>query len=163
MYQVRCILECAATRRACGRIGVADLEALADDLRHIRAAASTSTVAGRVLQEARRTDNLLHDLIAEACTNSFLAQELGRLKTLFRAFRDIAWEQRDNGAVARRLAEESREHLAVVEALLANEPKQAARAMAQHICSGGKYWSRAITSASSPAERNGNHRNGNHR
>jgi len=158
MYQVRCILECAATRRACGRINVADLRALADDLRRIMAAASTSAVAGRVLQEARRTDNLLHDLIGESCTNAFLAQELDRLKTLFRAFRDIAWEQRDNRAVARRLVEESREHLAVVEALLANEPRDAARAMARHICSGGKYWSQAILSATSSAERNGNHR-----
>jgi DNA-binding GntR family transcriptional regulator len=165
MYQVRCILECAATRRACGRIKVAELEELAADLRRFMAAATVSP--GRVVHEARRTDNRLHDLIADSCTNAFLAQELGRLKTLFRAFRDIAWEQRDRGAVARRLVEECREHLAVVEALLGNQPKEAARAMARHITSGGKYWSQAIVSAARPAgpndsprtvERNGNHR-----
>src|SRR5437016_3820384 len=83
MYQVRCILECAATRRACGRINVADLQALAADLRRILAAAGGSS--GRLVQEARRTDNRLHDVIADSCANAFLAQELGRLKTLFRA------------------------------------------------------------------------------
>ena len=49
----------------------------AADLRHIMAAASSSAAAGRVLQEARRTDNLLHDLIGDACTNAFLAQNVG--------------------------------------------------------------------------------------
>lgn len=153
MYQVRCILECAATRRACGRINVTDLEALATDLRRIMATAAASPA--RVVQEARRIDNRLHDVIADSCANAFLAQELGRLKTLFRAFRDIAWEQRENRGIAERLAEESHEHLAVVESLLANNPKEAARAMAHHICSGGKYWSQAISATAKSVDRNG--------
>jgi DNA-binding GntR family transcriptional regulator len=157
MYQVRAILECAATRRACGRINVADLEGLAADLRRILATAGTAPA--RLVHDARRTDNRLHDVIADSCANAFLAQELGRLKTLFRAVRDIAWEQRDNSAVAHRLAEESREHLAVVEALLANKPKEAARAMGRHICSGGRYWSETVrNSTMHAAERNGHQR-----
>jgi len=45
----------------------------------------------RFIEEARRTDSGLHDLIAGSCGNAFLANELGRLKILFRAFRDMAW------------------------------------------------------------------------
>lgn len=156
MYQVRSILESAATRRACGRIQVAELQDLANELRRIMALAATAPT--RVLPEARDTDNRLHDAIADSCSNAFLAQELGRLKTLFRAFRDIAWEQRDRNGVVQRLAEESREHLAVVEALLANDPRAAARAMARHICSGGRYWSQVVGGSKTATPRNGNHR-----
>ena len=37
-------------------------------------------------------DSRLHDLIADSCGNAFLAKEIGRLKILFRVFRDVAWE-----------------------------------------------------------------------
>src|SRR5437868_499388 len=83
------------------------------------------------------------DLIAESCGNRFLAQELSRLKTLFRAFRDVSWQRDEARNDYHRLAEESGEHLAIVEALLANDAKLAGRAMARHIRSGVKYWSRA--------------------
>jgi DNA-binding GntR family transcriptional regulator len=93
-------------------------------------------------------DSRLHDLIAESCGNAFLAKELARLKTLFRAFRDTAWERDEARNDYHRLAEEAREHLAIVEALLGGDAKEAARAMSMHIRSGVKYWSRAL-----PAER----------
>jgi DNA-binding GntR family transcriptional regulator len=141
MYQVRCILECAAVRRACGRADAAELRALAADLRRMTVAPAPR---GRFVQEARRVDSRLHDLIVDSCANAFLAQELNRLKTFFRAFRDLAWEQHASGVVAHRLVEESHEHLAIVEALESNNPKAASRAMAHHIRTGGKYWSRAL-------------------
>ena len=40
--------------------------------------------------------------------------------------------------------EEAREHLAVVEALLAGDRDEGAKAMARHIKQGVKYWSRAL-------------------
>src|SRR5262249_56864182 len=98
----------------------------------------------RFIQEARDLDSRLHDAIAESCGNAFLAKELGRLKILFRAFRDVAWEHDEARHDYHRLAEEAHEHLAIVAALLAGDPKAAARAMARHIQSGTKYWSRAV-------------------
>src|SRR5262245_46335260 len=87
--QVRRVLECEATRLACGRIALADLDALATDLKRMMA---NRTPGPAVIPEARAIDTRLHDVIAECCGNSFLAHEIGRLKMLFRAFRDVAWE-----------------------------------------------------------------------
>src|SRR5207248_11449933 len=84
------------------------------------------------------------DLIADSCGNAFLAKEIGRLKTLFRAFRDVAWAHDEARNDFHRLAEEAHEHLAIVEALLQGDAKAAARAMARHIRSGTRYWSRAL-------------------
>ena len=98
----------------------------------------------RFIEEARYVDSRLHDLIAASCGNDFLAAELSRLKILFRAFRDVAWAYVTARNDYRRLADESREHLAIVESLLVGDARSAARAMSRHIRSGVKYWSRAI-------------------
>lgn len=139
--QVRRVLECEATRLACGRIALADLDALATDLRRMMANRNPGPA---LIPEARALDTRLHDLIAGSCGNAFLAHEIGRLKTLFRAFRDVAWEQDEARDDYRRLAQESGEHLAIVEALRAGDAKEARRAMARHIRSGIRYWSRAL-------------------
>jgi len=148
--QVRRVLECEATRLACGRIALAELDALAGDLRRMKAIRNPGPP---MIPEARALDTRLHDLIAESCGNSFLAHEIGRLKMLFRAFRDVAWEQDEARNDYRRLAQESGEHLAIVEALRAGDARSARRAMARHIRSGIKYWSRALPARS--AESNG--------
>ncbi len=140
--QVRRALECEATRSACGRVDLAELHALAADLR--RTTTSTSRRGTRYVEEARRIDSRLHDLIAESCGNLFLAEEIARLKTLFRAFRDVAWEHDGAHNDYQRLTEEGHEHLAIVEALLVGDAKRASRAMARHIRSGARYWSRAL-------------------
>jgi DNA-binding GntR family transcriptional regulator len=140
--QVRRVLECEATRTACGRIDLAELHALAVDLKKLKAIKGRPP--GQFIAEARAVDSRLHDLIADSCGNAFLRKELGRLKTLFRAFRDVAWERDEARNDSHRLAEEGREHLAIVEALLAGDAKAAARAMAHHIRSGARYWSRAL-------------------
>jgi DNA-binding GntR family transcriptional regulator len=151
VYQVRRALECEAARSACGRIGLGPLHELADDLRRLRGARARS--GSRFVATARALDSRLHDLIAESCGNAFLAQEIGRLKTLFRAFRDAAWEHDAARNDYHRLAEEADEHLAIVEALLAGDARAASRAMSQHIRSGSRYWSRAMPA---PANGNGN-------
>ena len=151
--QVRRALECEAARSACGRIDLAELHALAEDLR--RMIARRPRAGMRFIAEARAVDSRLHDLIAESCGNVFLAQEIARLKTLFRAFRDVAWECSEARNDFHRLAEEAREHLAIVEALLAGSVREASKAMARHIRSGARYWSRAL-----PAAFNGNNHKG---
>jgi DNA-binding GntR family transcriptional regulator len=140
--QVRRVLECEAARCACGRIDLAQLHALADDLRTFRAA--RDRLGKRLIPEARALDSRLHDLIAESCGNTLLAQEIGRLKVLFRAFRDLAWEHDEARNDCHRLKEEADEHLAIVEALLAGNAREAARAMSRHIRSGSRYWGRAM-------------------
>jgi DNA-binding GntR family transcriptional regulator len=152
VMQVRRTLECLATRLACGRIALNELHELSAGLRDLigdseRCVLPPTRGNGRikpevVLERARAIDSRLHDLIAESCGNVFLAKELGRMKALFRAFRDVAWEEYGARNDYRRLAEESREHLAIVTALLAGDARGAARAMSVHIRSGSRYWSR---------------------
>jgi DNA-binding GntR family transcriptional regulator len=96
------------------------------------------------IDEARRVDSRLHDLVAGSCGNAFLAKELSRLKILFRAFRDVMYTQHEARNDYRRLAAEAREHLAIVEALQAGDAKAAVRAMAYHIRTGVRYWTRAV-------------------
>jgi DNA-binding GntR family transcriptional regulator len=154
--QVRRLLECEAVRRACGRIDRALLIAMAESLRSL--SARTSDESPQFIAAARAIDSQLHDLIAASCGNDFLASELNRLKTLFRALRDVSWAYDEARNDYRRVAGETHEHLAIVEALLAGDPREAAQAMSRHIRSGVKYWSRSIPAAGEPGiSHNGEH------
>jgi DNA-binding GntR family transcriptional regulator len=115
------------------------LYALTVDLRRLIAAKEESASS---IEDARALDSRLHDLIAQSCGNAFLAKEIGRLKFLFRALRDVVWVRAGNQHEYDRPVEESREHLAVVEALLADNAKEAVRAMARHLRAGERYWLR---------------------
>ena len=137
--QVRRVLECEAVRRACGSIDGAELRDLTAGFA-TQMAVESSERAGFV-EQARALDSRLHDRIAGSCGNAFLANELSRLKILFRAFRDVAWDRDGARNDYGRLAEESREHLAIVEALAAGDGRGAARAMSRHIMAGARYWS----------------------
>lgn len=162
VYQVRCLLECAAARSACGRIDLTALHDLAREFQQL--ALAPLQPAARFIEQARAVDSRLHDLIADSCGNSFLAQEINRLKILFRAFRDVAWEQECNRNDAPRLHEECGEHLAIVRALIDGDAKEASRAMARHIRSGARYWTRAMPgpSAAAPKKSVSTRRNGRH-
>lgn len=153
---VRRVLECQAVRGACGRIGPDELKALADDLRRFIAVCTKAKAVD--VGEARVLDTRLHDLIAAHSGNAFLANELTRLKTLFRAFRDVAYVRHEARNDYRRLADEAREHLAVVEALQAGDRREASRAMARHIRMGVKYWSQALPSAAASTNGSANGR-----
>jgi DNA-binding GntR family transcriptional regulator len=167
VMQVRRALECMAARLACGRIRLGHLDELAATLRQLivdsekcltrngRNGKANGERPESVLERARAADSRLHDVIAESCGNALLAKELGRLKALFRAFRDVAWEDYGARNDYRRLAEESREHLAIVEALRAADGRAAARAMARHLRSGARYWSRISPAASGSESGNG--------
>lgn len=141
---VRRALECEAVRSACGRIDLAELKDIAAELRRMIAVPSRS--AARFIAKARAVDERLHDLIATSSGNSLLASEIGRLKALFRAYRDMAWDHHAARNDYHRLSGEAHEHLAIVDALLAGDRAAAAKAMSKHIRSGLKYWSRALPS-----------------
>src|ERR1051326_1346246 len=104
VYQVRRALECEATRSACGQIRLGELHELAAAFRRLGSVKPRS--ANGFIDEARTLDTRLHDLIAGSAGNTFLAAELARLKTLFRAFRDVAWAQEEARNDFHRLAEE---------------------------------------------------------
>jgi DNA-binding GntR family transcriptional regulator len=142
LCQVRRALECQATRNACGRIDPQQLLALAEELRQLQSVSGPldSATVGRALE----IDSRLHDLIYASCDNAYLAQELDRLKLLFRTFRNLYWEQIDWQRDFRRVARDSKEHLAIVEALLAGHARDASRVMARHIRNGVRDWSRAL-------------------
>lgn len=170
IFQVRRALECEAIRSACGHIDVDELESLVNELRRLqeeqagRVHRKSNGQVGRLnhkasnnaqlrsVERARAVDSRLHDLICTSCGNGFLGKEIARLKTLFRAFRDLAWEHDTSQNDFRRVEEETGEHLAIVEALLAGDRRQAVRAMSHHIRSGGRYWSRVL-----PEEGSGDH------
>jgi DNA-binding GntR family transcriptional regulator len=140
--QVRRVLECEATRSACGRVDPVRLNDLVGELRRMIAVEGLSP--SQFIAWARAVDSRLHDLIADSCGNAFLSKEIGRLKMLFRAFRDVAWAHDEARSDYHRLAEEAHEHLAIVEGLLAGDRRAASRAMSRHIRSGVRYWTRAM-------------------
>jgi DNA-binding GntR family transcriptional regulator len=142
VMQVRRALECEAVRLSCGRIDVQELQSLAAEL--ARLAERKPVQPGRFIEQSRAADSRLHDLIANSCGNRFLANELNRLKTLFRAFRDVSYTEHEAQNDFRRLADEAREHLAIVEALRAGDRLAAARAMSRHLRGGVKYWTRVL-------------------
>lgn len=143
--QVRRVLECEAVRLACHRLDRADLKSLAQDLK--RFAHSGPPWNTRSIAKAQVLDSRLHDLLAASTGNQFLAHELNRLKLLFRAFRDVAWEHDHAQRNFERLPEEVHEHLEIVENLMAGRCREAVRAMSRHIRSGMSYWTRALTHA----------------
>ena len=145
--RVRGLLECEAVRCACGRLDPEALALLSDDLRRL---AAQPAGGAEYLESIRRVDNRLHDLVASGCGNGFLAQELGRLKLLFRAYRDTSWRCHEARNDLERVAEECHEHLAIVRALQLGRAQEAARAMKRHIEAGARYWSRAVTGGEPP-------------
>jgi DNA-binding GntR family transcriptional regulator len=153
--QVRRVLECEATRSACGWIAPADLRALAADFKGLLAKAQAPGPG--FLEEAGSADSRLHDLIAASCRNIFLANELGRLKILFRAFRDVTYARDESRFASGRFEAEAREHLAIVESLLAEDRKGAVRAMSRHIRTSVETWSRSLPGVveAAPAAHNG--------
>jgi DNA-binding GntR family transcriptional regulator len=136
------VLECEAVRCACSRIDLAELHSLEGELKRLAQAPARSGV--RYVAKSREADNRLHDLIALSCGNTFLANELGRLKVLFRVLRDVSYTHIKARNDFRRLAAEAHQHLAIVAALLSGDPKEASRAMSRHIKSAMNYWSRAL-------------------
>ncbi|MBA4066112.1 MAG: GntR family transcriptional regulator [Isosphaera sp.] len=140
--QVRKVLECEAVRGAARRADPAEVAAVAADIRRLAGGPADPDAVAR----ARDLDSRLHDLIRVSCGNAFLAAELERLLTLFRAFRDVTWDLRLARNDYHRVGVEAAEHLAITDALTARDPAAAARAMSAHMRSGVLYWSQVTAS-----------------
>ncbi len=138
---VRRVLECEATASAAGRINLTQLHDLAAKFSKMINAKRHGL---SFVENARKFDSQLHDLIARSCDNRFLANEIERLKLLFRALRDASWETELAEDETYRFAEEAQEHLEIVEALITGDSDKASAAMSRHIAAGVKYWGRGF-------------------
>jgi DNA-binding GntR family transcriptional regulator len=139
--QVRRALECEAVRSACGKVSPPALDDLEAEL--LRQADGDGVTMAMVIE----TDNRLHDTVAAASGNAFLAGEIARMQGLFRVFRDVSWEAEEETGVRFRVREEAVVHLEIVRALQAGRRDAAVRAMGRHIDAGARYWSRALAAA----------------
>jgi DNA-binding GntR family transcriptional regulator len=124
-FHVRRILECEATRCACGRIEPAHLANLKDEAQRLlqRTPADAEQWVGHAVDH----DHRFHGLIVEHCGNRRLSDELRRCRPLFQTLFE---------AVGRRMPAQRKMmagHLPVSDALLAGDASDAAEAMAQHI------------------------------
>ena len=125
---LRRTLESEAARCACGRIAPVELRTLASGLRRLVLAPRNAEWSA----ETVAYDTQVHELIATRCGSERLAHEIGRYKVLFRALRDVRHQRRQSRADYQQM-EENTEHLAIVEALLADRKDEAAAAMARHV------------------------------
>lgn len=123
IYQIRRILETEATRSATGRIPAPELE----ELRQETTALIPGSEDPQWLAHAVAADRRLHEMIASACPNKRLSREIRRYDVLVQTVREVIGA--DTAVQLRAI----REHLAIVEALLAGTADEAAAAMARHI------------------------------
>jgi DNA-binding GntR family transcriptional regulator len=123
IYQLRRILEAEAARTACGRIDKDELKSLLRTMQQLTTARHDRHWA----ENEMATDRQLHSMIASSCGNERLAQEIHRYDTLVQALRDVI------GHEHRAQEHALEEHIAVIEALLADDSETAYAAMAHHI------------------------------
>ena len=125
---LRRVLECEATRCACGRIAPFELASLEKELRNLVDAPRSQKWSAAT----RRLDSSLHVLIAERCGNERLAYEIGRYSVLYRMLRDTRHRKRTARANYTQM-EENSEHLKIVRALVVGDAEGASAAMSAHI------------------------------
>jgi DNA-binding GntR family transcriptional regulator len=142
--QVRCALESLAIRSACGRISTVFLKKLRVKL--VEQSKFRLPIRAKHIEAVKGTDTLLHDAIREATRNRFLADELERITLLVRAIRDAAWSRllEQSSPDLAFVMQEAKEHIQIVDALLANDVKQARQALREHLESGSRYIVRAV-------------------
>lgn len=130
IYQLRRILETEAAGAACGRIERGALERLRAEIQNQADQPSRSAKWSAAVMD---TDLRLHALIAGHCASQRLAREIARYNTLVQTIREIVGN-RDS-------AQDSavRDHLSILDALLAGDAPRAAAEMARHISSSADY------------------------
>jgi DNA-binding GntR family transcriptional regulator len=123
IYHLRRILEAEVARGACGRIAKGELQSMLKEMRELAHARHDRHWA----EKEMAADRQMHSLLASSCGNERLAQEIHRYDTLVQGLRDAIGE--DRRAQERALDD----HVAIIEALLADDADAAYEAMARHI------------------------------
>jgi DNA-binding GntR family transcriptional regulator len=136
IYEVREILESEATRLACGRIEPRKIENLISEFKELLAESRRSASWSHREWEA---DRQLHDLIAQACGNCRLAEEISRYGKLIQVIRETVGNLREAQVAA------VSEHLAILKALRSELRDAAADAMRAHLRSAADYAVEALS------------------
>jgi DNA-binding GntR family transcriptional regulator len=123
IYQVRRVLETEAARCACGHLPSESLEQFRAEMARLLETEDGTALA----QEATEADLQLHGAVLQAAGSQRLSYEVSRYETLVQAIREIIGP---NGDAIRRAL---REHVVILDALLAEDADAAARAMSFHI------------------------------
>ena len=122
IFHVRALLEAEATRLACPRIDHSALTRLQSQIRNL-----ISNESPNWNTEVIAEDENLHGLIALSCGNQRLKEEIFRYRSLLACIRRAVAGYHYPFTLA------LSEHCAVIEALLRQQPDEAAKAMTQHI------------------------------
>ena len=134
----RSILEKEAVKLACGNISQIQLYSMRERIERLIDVSEGMGVPA--YEDARLLDNELHDLIANSCGNSFLCREIHRLKVLFRTFRNVGIKMDQAKYDHRKMVKDSQEHLAITNALIQDDRKDAVKQMGQHVEGAYKHW-----------------------
>ncbi len=119
ILNVRALLEIESVRLACGRIDSELIQRWRNLIAELSAAHSNTA------EQHWNVDDAIHNGIAISSGNTLLAQMLLNLRMRTRMF--------DHSQLPKRLQPGCTEHLAILDAIEANQPEQAARAMQLHI------------------------------
>ena len=129
IYQVRKVLEGAATQLACARIEKKNLESIGENTEALLKNPGSGTGWSR---RAMKIDEALHDLISQNCGNPRLSEEIDRYRSLVDSVRQTIGNryQLQERAI--------REHLNIIKALQRRKREQAAHLMHVHIQKAGE-------------------------
>jgi DNA-binding GntR family transcriptional regulator len=133
IFYVRALLEAEATRLSCPQIDQAALSKLQLQTAELMAGESASWT-----RDVIASDDRLHTLIADSCGNQRLKEEIFRYRSLLMCIRRAVVDHHYPFTVA------LPEHLAIIEALLRRDSKQAVDAMTGHILSAAKICSEVL-------------------
>jgi DNA-binding GntR family transcriptional regulator len=127
VFTLRLLLEVPATYRACALLTAADLDALQHELDAMEALAHSGEEGAFMAHDTR-----FHEIILRAAGNRRLATIIGGLRDLVR-FRGASTVGRSRGLRAIHA-----EHAAIIAALRAGDPAQAAERMRAHLLNTGR-------------------------
>jgi DNA-binding GntR family transcriptional regulator len=123
--KVREILEPEAAAMAIGRIAPSTFRTVRTELEQLQDATLYHTDSHWI------SDDNLHTMFANACANTVLAETIQELRTTTRLF--------ESDRLADRVIPDSQEHLEILKALEAEDPRAARRAVRAHIRSLMRY------------------------
>lgn len=132
IFQLRGILESEAARCACGKIDPAKLVAIKLAMESL--VQQQAVDGGAWLQQTIKLDRQLHGMIADHCGNQRLADEIHRYQILAHTAQEVVCKRRP----AYRPTID-KDHLPMINAMLAGDPDGAAQAMARHLGGVGPF------------------------
>jgi DNA-binding GntR family transcriptional regulator len=130
IFHVRALLEAEATRLACPRMDRAALVEFQSQTTQLMSKEPPNWAA-----QVMTSDDTLHSLIASSCGNQRLKEEIFRYRSLLTCIRRAVADHHYPFDLA------LPEHLVIIEALLGQQPNEAAEAMRRHILSSAKVCS----------------------